>query len=396
MITYRTTATILLIVFRLLCVFIVSSSSLQLSSSCSMRTTNNGRKARKAEDKFLRWIDQCQKPTGDGAPLLIVDGNNVRGFGKFEWSPVELQDRVACFCHQYRISTAVIVWDHGSNKFASMQRYLSLASSTDGKHFCVDTVILFSGLRERADDVILAESRFLNSLFYNNQGWRSMAFVTNDRELNFKLRRQSSSTPTESSLRRNRMGGVNDSESTADGNLNSSGPLFCNSCHFVELLQRVSQLERNNHDVVSRNAAQAVSEAKESLAMFSMNRGRGSNPRRESTWERCVIAEAFRRSLCHSLAMTAALSASWSDLYSNDPGHFSVEFLTELQESRGYETPWNIPMTSQHDPTISSSPFQGPARMDKRQRRLLGAYNSFLKRETSSATSSSNGIQPCK
>lgn len=378
-----TAVTSVLIVLRLLCVYPSASSSLQLhTNNYSKGTTKKCQKVHKTHEKFVCWVHKCQQETGGFTPLLIVDGNNVRGFGRFEWNPVELEHRVESFCHEYRIPTAVIVWDHGSNMFASMQRYRSSAESTDRKQVCVDTVTLFSGLQQRADNVILTESEFLNSFFYNNQGWRYMAFVTNDRELNFKLRQQSSSTPAEHSFQLNRKSEVKlGHESIADGKLDSDGPLFCNSCHFVELLRNVSLLENNEHSPVRWNATQAVSDAEESLFKFSITKGRRLNPRRESTWERCVIAETFRRSLCKSCGMEAGLCVPLSDEHSKDSRKVSEEFLAQLKEFRGYESPLSVGGTSQVQWTISNGPFQGPARLDKRQRRLLGSYNAFIKRE---------------
>jgi hypothetical protein len=379
---YVITAPILLIDIWILCVCPLASWSLQLLTNYSIRTTNkNDRKVHKTHEKFLSWVEQCQRPTGVGTPLLVVDGNNVRGFGRFEWDPVELDHRVASFCHEYRIPTAVIVWDHGSSKFASMQRY-HLSQYSNRNIVCVDTVTVFSGLHQRADDIILAESEFLNSFFYDNQGWSSMAFVTNDRELNFKLRVRSTSTSADSNFLLNRRSKEEfGTKSKTHCMLPSDGPLFCNSCHFVELLQQVPQTAQHEQNIVMWNAKQAISDAEESLIRFSINEGRRSKPRRESTWERCVVAETFRRSLCDSFAMTGGLSVPSSDRHSTDASIISEEFIAQLEESRGYDSPSSIGRSSRADPTISNRPFQGPTRLDKRQRRLLGSYNAFVKRE---------------
>lgn len=375
----------IMIVVRFLSLYPLLSSALQQTSGISSSTTKTDRKAQKAEEKFLHWIEQCKNPSGEDHPLLMVDGNNVRGIGKFKWNPVELQHRVAGFCHEYRIPRAVIVWDHGSCQCASVRRYESFPSSTDGEQFCVDMVILFSGLHQRADDVILAESGCLKTRFFNNKGWGSMAFVTSDRELNYDLRKQSFSQHDMdyASRRRRRVGKMNsdDADSVLDVKMHSDIPLFCDSFQFVELLLRVPPLEWDGNDVVSLKAARAVEVAKESLVRFSkLQRRRSVNPRRESTWERCVLSETFRLSLCESLT-SASLSSdceSSSDCYSRTASEFLREYMWDLEESRGYRTPWNIVSTSADEPTVSHGPFQGPARLDKKQRRLLGSYNSFL------------------
>mmetsp|Transcript_28116 Transcript_28116/g.58430 ORF Transcript_28116/g.58430 Transcript_28116/m.58430 type:complete len:496 (-) Transcript_28116:1160-2647(-) len=322
----------------------------------------------KPRDRFDRWIRKNNNSRGDESnsisgsssdspKVLWIDGNNVRGIGKFEWNAVELQHRVVVFCHELKIANAIVVWDHGSHRCAVSRKYvfgdtgneITLGdedvaatgnnNNSDGA-FCVNLVVLFSGVRQRADDVLVRESKHLVASSFPDDGepaakidWSSQAFVTNDRELNYKLRRQSS-TSNDPSIRPSRRkrrgklgnygspptsaaadnpagseeatpGGAENSEHPGGGG-SSPDPLFCDSTGFLDLLcdleHDTSNDNKNNTRVlleklvtIDREASESIETASASLRECSKSQRRGYNPRREKTWERCVQAETLRR-----------------------------------------------------------------------------------------------------
>ena len=345
--------------------------------------------------------------------LLWVDGNNVRGFGKFKWNSVELQHRLVRFCYEYRIPTAIVVWDHGSHQFACSRQYLfdnldrespltMDATDNDSSDFSVNLMILFSGIRQRADNVIIEESSHLvTSTFQDGVesnvtiDWASMAFVTNDRDLNFKLRRQANSNPPSIRLNR-RKRRLSDKlyENDIAKNLGddkkskpATNPLFCDSGGFVELLSDLPSEYCMNMNDIDMEASKSIENAKSSIRRFLQSQRRGSNPRREKTWERCVQAETYRRHLHKSLKAEiehpskVASSPSMED----ENSIFIANYLYELQNARGYFSTIHQDENnedngnSRNDLDGRVSPYLGPSRLDKNQRRLLGRYNALIR-----------------
>jgi hypothetical protein len=472
-----TTTTIIVLICYLAAIIPHQSFSLQQIRKQQQRIQKSKRTTKKTHDKFVNWADTAntydnrdrdsEQKKEDELPLklLVIDGNNVRGIGKFELDPLELQHHVVRFCYKYRIPNVMIVWDHGSDKFACTRNYEcdsnnnnSNNNNNNNNNFIVNIIILFSGLRQRADDVIVAESKHLISLLSSSMDWSSMAFVTNDRELNYKLRRQSTTTSTTGSnnepstirfSRRKRAKGFavadtkrllasdnddnndngNDNDNvfyhnrnvtndtieankysdTSNSNSNTinnkkEGPMFCDSTGFVKLLEELPEynIVVDSYDQIT---LKSLKETKESIVRFikssnqQQSRGGGGggyklNPRREKTWERCIQAEIFRRSLI--LQQQQQLSSS-SEEKEQDSNNIFTKYLEELQLVRGYHNHLHSNLTpspvdgidDDDDDGIDNDndnddstfqPFQGPSRLDKRERRLLDRYNSLLKK----------------
>jgi hypothetical protein len=310
----------------------------------------------KMKTKFVQWSVEY----GDDA-ILWVDGNNLRGMGKFEWTPLEVQEKVASFCFDYNITKTIIVWDHGSCPFVCTREF-PLNSLEFTSNFQLDMAILFSGLSKRADDVILQESQRLVSKQICCD-WRSMAFVTSDCELNYKLRRLSSVW--------NPSNGKSGGDTHGDQSLLST-PLFCDSTRFLDLLRTSDSNSDWLIDKTNQDIKMSLLDVKKNLTLFHKQQRRGYNPRRERTWERVVQAETFRRSLC--IQDVGASSPMQSTLHST----FANAFLIDLQ-SGGY-----ITSSSSEKKTIDTfsalhyGDYQGPSRLDKQQKRSLTKYNRFL------------------
>jgi hypothetical protein len=300
-----------------------TAPSLSLQSPASF-----DRAVEKAADKFSHFSQQQENPT------LMIDGNNVRGIAKFKWNPVELHNRVELFCQEYGISRSIIVWDHGSCKFAAPG-----SDQTDS-----GLVVLFSGLSQRADDVMVKESSHLVSAFYEKKHWSSLAFVTNDGGLAARLRRKAQGPSREES---------------------AEMPLIMDSTRFVELLYRIDEdrlLSKYNHsDSLAMQAAQ------DSLRGFVKIQKVGYNSRREKTWERCVLAETLRR----------VFGQRSLDICNSDDS-FAMKYIQDL-ETRGYSNPSRVGVSAGLEE--SEVAFPGPSRLDKRERRLLGKYNMVRERE---------------
>jgi hypothetical protein len=311
------------LVFILLVELFLTSSSWALQSNPSRFE----RGVEKAVDKFHAFSQRHHNPT------LFVDGNNVRGISKFEWDPIELQHRVSAFCQEFCIPRAVLVWDHGSCKFAS--------PSTE-----MDMVILFSGLSRRADDVMVSEACQLVSSSFCEE-WSSLAFVTNDAGLVERLRSKS----------------MNHSTKVSDYKDTTGMPLIIDSTRFVELLSRFDSgpIDSKTDD----NLAVAVKAAQASLRRFALIQKLGYNPRREKTWERCILAEALRRALTRS-----------SPMGSHPTDSFSILYVQDL-ETRGYSNP-SCEERNEKDDSATLTVVAGPPRLDKQQRRLLDRYNRAL------------------
>eukprot|EP00529_Nitzschia_sp_RCC80_P019928 CAMPEP_0113498426 /NCGR_PEP_ID=MMETSP0014_2-20120614/31172_1 /TAXON_ID=2857 /ORGANISM="Nitzschia sp." /LENGTH=419 /DNA_ID=CAMNT_0000392461 /DNA_START=10 /DNA_END=1265 /DNA_ORIENTATION=+ /assembly_acc=CAM_ASM_000159 len=221
------------------------------STSQQQKTTNNNNNNKAKKKKTVLW----------------VDGNNVRGMNKFEWNMNELHTIVKQFCVEMDISCAIIVWDHGHEPSMFSQttycRYGGDDNSPTKKE--LDVAVLFSGLAQRADDVLVKESKYLLEQFFddddddgdgdgddhnegvnnNDEGgrtfdWSSFAFVTSDRELMFKLQRQAMSSESSSSLFHPLLSSRSvRRRSTKPQHHNM--PLICDSRRFVDLLKQHQQ-----------------------------------------------------------------------------------------------------------------------------------------------------------
>eukprot|EP00537_Pseudo-nitzschia_pungens_P005128 CAMPEP_0172373082 /NCGR_PEP_ID=MMETSP1060-20121228/50260_1 /TAXON_ID=37318 /ORGANISM="Pseudo-nitzschia pungens, Strain cf. cingulata" /LENGTH=400 /DNA_ID=CAMNT_0013099293 /DNA_START=224 /DNA_END=1426 /DNA_ORIENTATION=+ len=382
--------------------------------SLSFQQTKRQKTTKKSHDRFVDWATRSQDQNNDRL-LLLVDGNNVRGIGKFEWNAIELQHRIARFCHKYQVPNAVVVWDHGSDKFACSRQYCfdgmgeevvaSLANindnSSDHDIFCVKLVTLFSGIRQRADDVIVKESNHIiaSSSVQNDGGsktkinWSSMAFVTNDSELNYKLRRQAAPNPSSIRLSRRKrrdigkkhecdnQGTDTPAEGTSSSRKDTSVPMFCDSTGFVDLLSQISLEYNMTMDFVDQEASDLINEAKHCIRECSKSQRRGYNPRREKTWERCVQAETLRRFLCKH----ATADGNPPPMQEDSNAVFVADYLKELQTERDYSTPLKGRTLADHKGNHDSlrgmfMPFLGPSRLDKQQRRQLDRYNALAKK----------------
>lgn len=271
-------------------------------------------------------------------PTLVIDGNNVRGIGKFQWNPIELQHRVSFVCGEFGIPRAVIVWDHGSCRFAT---------AIQEQQQDVDVVIIFSGLSQRADDVIVKEAGNLVSSFSDNQ-WSSLAFVTNDGGLASRLRKKS----------------LHQDATKQNKNM----ALVIDSTRFFHLLSRMEGEGGNSYFSSSKTCengerlALAMERIQESFRQFAALQKIGYNPRREKTWERCVLAERMRRTFC-----------SLDNIDGGGGGAFAKQYIKDL-ETRGYTNiasgrELGIPAND----TVLAIP--GSTRLDKKQKRLLTKYN---------------------
>lgn len=309
----KTFQMILRIIIACVWLSLCSTFSIDYSPKNTPGSSSLDRAVKKASDNFAAFGKQ------ENATLL-VDGNNVRGLFKFQWDLVELQNRISKFCNEYSIKRCVVVWDHGRCKFAATENHWEED---------VDMVILFSGLAQRADDVMVKEGRHLLSTFCNGD-WSSIAFVTNDGGLRQKLI----------------------SQATRLSSQQDSRPLLMDSTRFVELL---SQQQSSDHH--SEQNSSILLDTKESLRKFSALQKIGYNTRREKTWERCILSEALLQCYCQQ---------PYDGLKSNQ---FSSSYMGQLME-RGYCNPTSV--ENQNDKPFA---VQGPSRLDRRQRRLLARYN---------------------
>jgi hypothetical protein len=141
----------------------------------------------------------------------------------------------------------------------------------------------------------------------------------------------------------------------------SGTPLVLDCTCFVELLSRVEDPDT----IDSSKADLALNATQESLRRFAAKQRLGWNPRREKTWERCVLAETMRQSLCQQC------------VHNIDEATFASQYLQDLRD-RGYAGVEEILQQP------SPGEIGGPNRLDRRQRRLLGRYNAFMKKERES------------
>lgn len=291
-----------------------------ISSLATITSSRYERTLKEAGDKFKEFGKRKDA-------LLIIDGNNVRGIARFEWNPVELTMKISKFCDWMGISRIILVWDHGRSKFAVVENELNRETKSQ------DMVVLFSGTSQRADDVIVRESSFLASNFYNDD-WSSLGFVTNDGGLKQRLIRRSGSSCDKRSL-------------------------IMDSTRFVELLDQCEEVDAQNSSKSALSSSMKVTE--KSLKKFAQLQRLGYNPRREKTWERCVLAETLIRTYSQ-------------DYNKNDqhPDGFAQQYIQCLPE-RDFLNPSTMQYNSQ---TVNS--ILGPSRLDKRQKRLLARYNKAI------------------
>ena len=283
---------------------------------------------------------------------------------KFEWNPVELQCRILALCREFGIPNAIVVWDHGHCKFATR--------TTVGG---VDLVILFSGLSKRADDIIVKEAAYLQAgdcvgTYSSDTAERApIGIVTNDRGLVMRLLPLSNRSSTQESP-------------TPATSRSNDGPLIIDSTSFVELLFRCSDednidqkpfLNHPDTQILLRN----LQEVRDSLKTFSKQHKIGYNPRREKTWERCVVAETMRRTYIslpwHVCDNRHADENNYATNERNGDHVFATQYLREL-ETRGFFSPMTR-NPRDFDKTHETAPISGPTRLEKRQKKLLGRYN---------------------
>jgi nucleoside-diphosphate-sugar epimerase len=346
-------------------------------------TTMRSKKSNKVEKihrRFIEWSQTADEHQGSHQQkILLIDGNNVRGMNKFKWNPVELQILVRDLCFELEIPRVVIVWDHGHHPSIWTKTYShndqtdNSNETEDESRKTLDMVVLFSGLTQRADDVLVRESAQLQQQFYttasdndedhniNNSNWSSFAFVTSDRELMYKLQRQASLSTSSPG-----------SKVTKYTTTTSSKPLFCDSNRFGELLkqQQHQTLEVDESAVL----LEAVQEAEESIFDFASEktRGRGRQALRlnggEKTWQRCIVAELLRRAYDASPANNI------------DRSEFLDDFISTSESLRGYQAlGMKSSASSLPDEALSKrDEVFGPARLDKKQRRLLQSYNKLM------------------
>lgn len=359
------------------------TTRLDATVSSSSKSTGGGKKTPSSSsiDKFLSkcysFGNNREQVTNDGdtdgpddscdeslntnklLPTLIVDGNNVRGMGKFEWNMLDVHIRVDWFCRKFNIPQAIIVWDHGSERLACqlggpmmmMDNDSHSHGSTNNNHIKeessneninknttattrtnmnnsnnknrTDIVVLFSGLYKRADDIIVQESMNIVSSFLHRENllcWSLLGFVTNDIGLGQRIR-QKSSTIT---------GTASSSSATTNSlsTIKEENPMFFDSTRFVAILKEefddddddnnidsVINDDDDDDDVTMKEHYNelfvSLQQAEEKVYDFSRDYkggrhhhggGRGGvsrlfNPRHERTWERCIWAETFQRAL---------------------------------------------------------------------------------------------------
>ena len=395
--------------------------------------------------------DEANKPNVTrNTKILFIDGNNVRGISKFQtYNPVELTCHVEVLCHIYNIPNYVVVWDHGTYKYATIHNQDSARNIFTG-------LTLFSGMTQRADDIIVQEVQrlLLHQGFDSNTSGFSCCVVTNDSGLQFRLRDVSligrigdSSSEDVAIEFFNRRRGRNLKEITRSitsnknkdaGNEASQRPhgdeqspplLLIDSTNFVALLSSIdgdytksksilprgststevrrkllSQSLQSNHDLQC-----AMNQVQDSMQEFSkqLQQHRKSskglvykyNPGREKTWERCIQAEMLQRAYIARQCTSRIQETQSNDDEAEDDEQqledelsFGIEYLKDLV-SRRYLTATAVSSSDisnagtssvDHDdqlviePTTRSRAMPGPARLDKRQKRLLQRFNAAL------------------
>lgn len=297
---------------------------------------NLGGAVEKARYRLQAWASQQEHPN-----ILLVDGNNVRGATNFQWSQPQLLWRLKQFSHARMGSVIVVVWDHG------MERQACLYDST--------VAVVFAGLGETADDVIVQEA---NKLADKRKDWSAVGVITNDSELQNRVRRKA-----------------------AERQDNSRSPLLMDSTRFAAMLNETE------YDVAAESSsaahhvsiAAAVSEAECRLVRHAALRRQRHHPRRKQTWHRVVLSEALRS------ALLARENDMVSDPYSDD--FLLLKDYVEELKSRGYGGTLT-------DEVLNTDLIGGPTRLDRRQRRQLQSYVKALRNGQLDSNFSPQPYQP--
>jgi len=261
-------------------------------------------------------LHQCPSSSSKQKKILLVDGNNLRGISRAtRWDHIEIQHRIEQYCKLQDLDLSILVWDHGTIPFVIPTNDRS--------------VILFSGLSQRADDILVNEVDQL----LQGDAETSLAVVTNDVELTHRIRKRFLSVNPSVSSR------------TLHLTLDSTG--------FVEVLNNLKAELSNDEERIQ----QSLRETEGAISKFRSKLRHGLASRREKTWERVVLAEVLRRSL--------------SEVYRPNEVDESISPYVQNLTARGFRT---TPL-GQIDSTM---PFQGPSRLDKLQRRTLQRFNNIL------------------
>lgn len=343
------------------------------------------RGAQKAKDKL-------KKLSADSNGTLVVDANNVRGIAKFvKWNPSEIQQLITACSIKFDIPRTIIVWDHSNSKSA-IPFFVSGGSNNQNQNECI---ILFSGLFQRADDVIVEEAQQLSSsssLYATNTNsngdttrsegrLESLGFVTNDGGLIGRLLQNENKKYFRLNNKDKSRESEDNSSKDCVASRDCARPMMIDSTSFVEIL---SSIEEENEEILDNIESSggtemvvvdlAMKDTIESLRRFATTKTRqGWNPRREKTWERCILAENLRQSMCQQGEQELLVHNT-----ARRRSSFTTDYLRKLKE-RGYLGVEEI--IQQQEELSSSSEIGGPTRLDKKQRRLLGRYNAFRKKE---------------
>ena len=305
--------------------------------------------------------------------VLVVDGNNVRGIGQGEWSPVEWMERIAAFCDAYQIDHHVVVWDHGP---------FPMVLAPPRRPLPTKSLCLFAGLSQRADDVIVQEAPYLREYLCgvhdnndnhddvenakNHNNFHNFCFVTNDGGLQGRLRRLGSDP-------RLRV-------------LNTNGPLLLDATRFIALVQELPRLEasiatrNSNHHQLHRS----VQRAEEQLRAFAVaQQTTRYHPKREQTWHRCVLADAMVRGYVEQWQDTVARAEDEDHHPSSDRTSTAINsYIRNAVQRRGFQTLPQV-VAAALDNNLKEGEEEravaGSRRLDKKQKRMLAKYNKLWK-----------------
>ena len=323
--------------------------------------------------------------------ILFIDGNNVRGISKFQtYSPIELTCHVEVLCQIYKIPTYVMVWDHGTYKYATIHNQEGARN--------ISGITLFSGMTQRADDIIVQETQRLQHFGLGDGHPCGCCVVTNDSGLQFRLRNMDligrlgdGSSDEDSAIeffnrRRGRSKKKNNnvgeealstppsSSSQQQSSALLSPLLIIDSTNFVELLSSIDENDAGSKSVFppgdttststdgrrkllsqslqsNDDLVRAMKQVHDSMQEFSkhVQQQRKSskslvykyNPKREKTWERCIQAEMLQRAYI-ARPDTSGLQpprthdgADDEEQQQEETSSFGIKYLKDL-ESRGF------------------------------------------------------------
>lgn len=264
-------------------------------------------KVAKAAAKLDSFAKQPRKK------ILLVDGSNLRGVSRLGWDHVELQSRIEAYCKFQAIDFSILVWDHGNSPFAI---------PTSDRLVC-----LFSGLSQRADDVLVKEVE--NLLLQEPR--ICLAVITNDVGLTARIRKKVdmlSGEPPEAS---------------------SKDHVTVDSSRFAEILSYQVSRFSLEEQIIRRQ----LQDIRDQINIFRAGLRHGLASRSEKTWERVVLAEILLRQLF--------------EIYGSCKADNFIEWYVQDLRARGFRT------TTDGSPA-SSIIFKGPSRLDKRQRRALERF----------------------